>query len=255
MNRLVNILVDIGNSRIKWALQSANELTNMQALPYQQSNLAELLTKAWGNLPKPKQVLIANVAGSQVKAICQAWLQQKWGIEGYFVSSEQRKFSVDNAYHQPEKLGVDRWLSLLAAYMSLKKAVCIIDCGTSITVDVVNSQGQHLGGLIAPGLTLMRKALAQGTAGCPQVNAALETAEGLSLGHNSEACIKRGTLMMAIAFIKRAAQQAHEQIGDELSCLISGGDAQLLLPYLTSNYQHHPDLVLQGLALYAEKVA
>ena len=96
-----------------------------------------------------------------------AWVESKWGVPFKTIKAEAQQGALINGYMEPERLGVDRWLAMLAVIEEEQPEVpiCVIDCGSAITIDAVNAKGEHVGGLIVPGISMMRNALVKGTSG------------------------------------------------------------------------------------------
>ena len=152
-------VVDIGNSSIKWAGYKEGAITDGQSYLRSGSSVAEDLQAIWGGLPTPGEMICSCVAGAEFEQAFIQWCQDTWDLEPVFVYATEQACGVNNAYINAERLGADRWAALLAAHRLVPGPVCIIDCGTAITIDVVQDDGQHLGGLILPGLKLMRESL------------------------------------------------------------------------------------------------
>jgi type III pantothenate kinase len=244
------LLLDIGNSSIKWCWLDDGQLRDTGKVLHADAELAGVLDEAWRNLPQPGAVWVSNVAGSELAGALEQWLQQRWALLPQYATSSETWGEVRNAYEEPGKLGVDRWLALLAAHKARKQSVCIIDCGTAITVDVVASSGQHLGGLIVPGLGMMRDALYAGTEGV-QESIAESPASGL-LARDTAGAVEAGPRYAMVAFIDRICAEMGKELDEPMTCLLTGGDAPEILPLLTAEVEHEPLLVLQGLALIAE---
>ena len=121
-----------------------------------------------------------------------AYIQSLWGITAICLSVSRQAGGVMNAYDDIDQLGVDRWLTIIAAWNRYRSAVCIVDCGTALTLDVVSASGQHAGGFIVPGLTLMGDVLNRQT---QQINASLDQKLSLELGRNTRECISNGAVM------------------------------------------------------------
>src|SRR5690606_16101045 len=105
------------------------------------------------------RMLVASVRGDGFKKVFSSVMTEKWHLQPEFATVTASCAGVQNGYVVPEKLGVDRWLALLAAYTTAAGPCCVVDCGTTITVDFVDRTGRHRGGYIVPGLHLMRDAL------------------------------------------------------------------------------------------------
>ncbi len=249
------LLVDAGNTRIKWASLEMGVLQPGAAILRRcASEDIDALIATRGGMPTPGRLLVASVAGAELCALLTARSRQLWGIEPEFISSQPEGFGVTNAYLEPQRLGVDRWLALIAARRAVAGPVCVVDCGTALTIDVMAEDGQHLGGLIIPGLGLMRHALLVNTA---DIKAALETASPQSvalLAKDTHGGVMGGTMYAVIATIDRVVRDLGEEIGGRLTCLLTGGDGGVILPLLSTDtvFHHEPDLVLQGLAIVAE---
>jgi type III pantothenate kinase len=244
------LLLDIGNSFIKWCWLDDGRLCDAGEVLHAEAALASVLDEAWQDLPQPEAVWVSNVAGNELAGALEQWLQQTWGLLPEYATSNASRDEVRNAYNEPGRLGVDRWLALLAAYEISKQAVCIIDCGTAITVDVMASSGQHLGGLIVPGLGMMRDGLYAGAHGVEDAVTA-PPAGGL-LACDTAGAVEGGTLYAVVAFIDRVCADMERELDEPMTCLLTGGDAPDILPLLNVEIEHEPLLVLQGLALIAE---
>jgi len=238
------ILIDIGNTRIKWAEQHAGKLGNMHAILHIDNNIDGLLITAWQKLSRPEKIYLACVSSVAIKLQVISVAQQLWpDISIQELRTEKHALGVSNAYPQYSKLGVDRWLSMLAAYNSYSSPVCIIAFGTAITLDIVNQQGQHLGGMIMPGLNLMKHALSKATANlsfCAQ-----QYPQGLA--NDTEAAIYNGNLNAIKGFIEQglASSELHLQL------VLTGGDAKFISETLGLEAAIDEQLVLKGLALIA----
>jgi type III pantothenate kinase len=244
----MNLLIDIGNSRLKWASEQAGQISSIHALDYRQDHAYQDLEQQWQTLPRPSKIAIACVGAAQQITELEALANRLWpAIEIILPKSSVAFGSVINAYPNPEKLGVDRWLALLAAHQHYRGNSCIIDCGTAITLDFIDSHGQHRGGLISPGLLLMKKALAQNTAA---LNLNQQT-QALGLADNTVNAIDSGTLLAVIGLIETAIKryQPVEQV------IITGGDADLIKQYLTMALIVDEQLVFKGLQRIIESKA
>ncbi|MEQ1529762.1 MAG: type III pantothenate kinase [Methylococcales bacterium] len=236
----MNLLIDIGNTRLKWASSQNQQLTTGPALVNTQLNQQQLW-RYWQHLPKPQRIGIATVSADHLLALVQSVAAQLWpGVQIIAAQAQANAFGVINAYQQPETLGVDRWLTLVAARHHYPAPAFIVDCGTAITIDLIDATGLHQGGLISPGLTLMKTALAKGTAQLPLT----ETSFSFGLANNTAAAIYSGTLAGAAGLIEYTYQQHRDS-----QLILTGGDATLIAEQLLSNAIIDADLVLRGLAI------
>ncbi|MCX7067661.1 MAG: type III pantothenate kinase [Methylococcales bacterium] len=240
----MKLLVDMGNTRLKWATINDAQLITGEPLLNTQLNRQALL-KLWQPLVTPTQLVIACVTANQSLALVMAVAVSLWAdINIVRVSSQAQGFGLTNAYLQPEKLGVDRWLALIAARHFYAVPACVVDCGTAITVDLIDADGHHLGGLISAGLALMKKSLAHGTDALPFS----DTLYPLEAANSTEAAIYSGTLLAAIGLIEQVLAKHSDVL-----VILTGGDAALIASHLSIKAIVDPDLVLRGLAIAADK--
>lgn len=235
------LLIDMGNTRLKWALAEHGQLHGQAALMNMQLDRATL-KQHWQSLPTQQQVAIACVSAGPLLALVQSISHELWPQAGISqAQSQAHALGVTNAYQQPEKLGVDRWLALIAAHWHYPSAVCVVDCGTAITVDLLEANGEHRGGYISPGLALMRKALAQGTNALPHIDNPYPEQPAQA----TEAAIYSGTLLAARGLIEHvlATHAAPAQL------LLTGGDAAIIAGHLNIPAEIDNDLVLRGLLI------
>lgn len=237
----MNLLVDSGNTQLKWATLEEDGFISSHALVNQLISRQQLI-ETWKPLTPPKRLAIACVSSTPLLELVFAVAVELWPlIDIIKVKAEANAFGVVNAYEQPEKLGVDRWLAMVAVRNHYKTQACIVDCGTAITVDLIDAEGNHQGGLISPGLTLMKQSLATGTAALPfnQTNHLVGPATF------TEAAIYSGTLYAAIGLIEQVLSQ---QLGS-MPLILTGGDAEIIAGRLTGKPLIDLDLVFRGLAV------
>jgi len=254
------LLIDVGNSFVKWAWLESSWLKRTQkGLPVLQDageflhageDLISTLDQAWKELPKPDHVWLSNVAGEALQNTLQDWIHRQWGCQMLVASTQRRSGDVVNAYSDHSQMGVDRWLGLLAANAGGSGPRAVIDCGSAITVDAVSDTGQHLGGLILPGMKMMRDSLYADTKGINQTEAT-EEVPGMLFANNTRTAVDVGCHYSIVAFIERIIGDMNKELGAELTCIITGGDAEDVLPLLSAKVEHQDLLVLEGLAVYA----
>ncbi len=242
------LLADIGNSRIKWGRLDAGEYSPGQSAEWSADRLEALLEVHWGHLPRPGTIWAANVAGPAAAEIMNRWCEGRFGSEPRYATSSAELAGVTNSYAEPSKLGVDRLLAMAAARRRYGEAVCVVDCGTAVTVDLLDGQGVFRGGVIAPGSGLMRRALSRATYALPPSHAAASSVCALSTGDG----IAAGCLLAVVAFIERIYREFSQVLGGAPACVVTGGEAPLILSRVALKCDHDPDLVLRGLACVAE---
>jgi type III pantothenate kinase len=239
-------LVDMGNSSIKWAILAQDHLGPQKRLLYN-DNLDNLLTQAWLSLDVPLSgVWVSNVAGPKKAEILTHWIKSHWKLEPTFIKTSRSFCGIKNGYKNPEELGVDRWLALIGAYKLEKGMLCVVDCGTAVTLDVLSANGYHQGGLIIPGVTIMHNALFRNTYALAPLKKTLnENSEKSFLAHDTFMGITLGTLYAIIGSIEHVINTLEKQ-ENQVQLILTGGSASALESLLVP-YRLVPDLVLQGI--------
>lgn len=237
----MNLLIDIGNTRVKWGLARAGVLADTGAIWREHTPdwTTELPAEAVSAL------YVASVAHDSAIEALTGFAAHR-GLALQRVVSGPRSGALLNAYAEPERLGVDRWMACIAAQARAAGSVLVADVGTALTLDWVSADGGHGGGLIAPGVNSMRAALRRTT----QMRPTHTPDEHAWLARDTDSAIAAGTLRCAIALLDSAAAElAPERL------LLTGGEATLIAPRLAQPWQVAPHLVLEGLALHAERDA
>lgn len=242
----MDLLIDIGNTSLKWVTSGSDQALPMQSLRHH-GGLPLDLNAAWEELPAPRRVRVSNVAGRALGEALSRTCRALWGLEPVFAGVQPRCGGVTIAYAQPERLGVDRWLALLAARRIASGPVLIVDAGTAVTYDALLADGQHLGGLILPGVALMRAAVLSGTQIPP-----VESGGCRDLwARDTASAVSTAALWAPAALAERLHQHLRTQCGSQPELILTGGDGERLLAVLQHPARLVPDLVLQGLALLA----
>jgi len=230
--------IDVGNTLLKWRTVEAGVVQDHGRCPTK-----ELTTAMPAQWPaQVERVRISNVAGPVVASLLLAYCKARWNCQPEFAVTCHQAAGVTNSYSDPSRMGVDRWLAMLAAYKDCNGACCVVDCGSAITVDYVEQDGQHRGGFIIPGLRLMSESLQSNTAEV-LVDRTIEQFE-TAPGCHTSAAVAHG-----INFAFKALQEklVRELEDDALDALyITGGDG-VLFHQLAGVGQLHPDLVMEGL--------
>jgi type III pantothenate kinase len=242
------LLLDIGNSALKWARAHGRQLLDGGRFVHRDTDLQAYADASWKPADRPASIVVANVAGPAIAASLSAWAKQQWGLEPRFLVSGRAAGGVTNGYAVPETLGIDRWAALVGARATTPDAACVVDCGTAITVDLLDTQGRHRGGLIVAGIDLMQQVLQRNT-----VNLLVPLAQTAAapLADNTADAIVSGSVYAAAAAIERIVRDMAAAAGGSVEVLLTGGDAGRVAPLLTLRYEQHPDLVLRGLAILA----
>ncbi len=241
----MNLLVDLGNSRLKWGVGNGVDIIPGAPIRLDNGLFDEMLFNALKELDAPRKVAVSSVSSETLSLkICEVANRLWPSAEIVIAQTNKKALGVQNAYKNPKQLGVDRWLCMLAMRRFYSIPACVVDCGTAITVDLLNEKGTHLGGLIMPGLTLMKKSLYQGT----QQLQFTEQKFPAGLSDSTEAGIYSGTLFSAVGMVEHVLHNQKEKF----NLILTGGDAELLAEHISIEYAIEPDLVLQGLSVYLD---
>jgi len=238
--------VDLGNTRGKWRLLDGAAARARGSLATADLRRGELPAD-WAQL-RPQRVRAANVAGADAAVALERGIREQFGLGVAFARVEQHCAGVTCAYRDVARLGVDRWLAVLAAYQRDPRAALIVDCGSAVTLDLVDNAGQHLGGYILPGLNLMRRALYQDT-DAVRVAAAWEPGMALAPGRDTAAAVNRGLPLMVLGALERAREMLAVEAGAAPSLWITGGDGAFIASLCDLPHRLAPELVMDGLAL------
>lgn len=237
------LFIDAGNTRIKWGLRDSAVWTSRGTLAYDE--MPQLAAQLHG----VTVAVVASVAGPEVDAALQAMFDAS-GIEASRIKSAAGACGVVNGYAQPGQLGCDRWAALVAAW-KLKQSACVVaTAGTALTVDALSSRGQFVGGLIVPGLALMKSALAANTAGVARVDGSL-----VDFAANTGDAVHSGALKAMAGAVEQMLASLEKREGCSPQLLLSGGDAALLQSALGGAGEIVDNLVLEGLVLISEELA
>ncbi len=250
------LLIDAGNTRIKWATVNAVQARPAGLAQWAQTgslsheefmNAKAGGAEPWCKLPV-QRVVVSNVAGKQIQDALARSFQDKNYMVDWFASKAELG-GITNLYRDSTQLGCDRFASAIAAHALFPdQALIIATCGTATTIDAVTAEGHFIGGMITPGLKLMAQSLAQNTAQLPKV--ADYTSATAHFANHTEAAIVSGCLAAQAGAIEHAAQEWVTQLNtpsDNLLCIVSGGAAQYIMPSLRVRHQFVDNLVLIGL--------
>jgi len=238
--------VDAGNTALKWRLSDAKQgVVGRGRSVYGDAKLFFDVAKQF---PAISMVRFSSVAKPEVEASIAARVLKLWNIPIVAAKTKSSFAGLTIAYEDENRLGVDRWLAMLAARNVAEGAICVVDCGSAITVDMVNAEGLHQGGYIVPGLAMQRKALLNSTG---QIRIDQDVGNtSVNWGRNTEEAVSFGVLQMAVSFIDAIVDRL--QGGSKpVALFLTGGDASVLRQRLKNGEQfcECPELVMDGLAV------
>ena len=239
--------LDLGNTRGKWRLIGGSEVVARGTLAVADIHSGRLPPQ-WRQL-QPRRVRAANVAGPEVAAGLEQAVYAELGLPVEFARVMPSCAGVTCAYREIERLGVDRWLAVLAAHERDAGPALVVDCGSAVTLDLIDTGGRHLGGYILPGLELMRRALYRDTSAV-QVPQAFVAGMSLAPGDSTDQAVNRGLPLMVLGMMDRALAYLQRERGAVAPKLwLTGGDAELISSLYERPHELVPELVLDGLAL------
>lgn len=259
------MLVDIGNTRIKWAIWRAGRLAPMRAAFHQgwaQKDYERHLFgggSETGPMPLGRRVsaiVVASVAGARVNRLLTAAARHACGVRPRFIATSRRAAGVTTRYIETWRLGVDRFIGVIGARSLLGAAgVCVVNAGTAVTIDLLDAQGVHRGGAILPGPRLMVASLLEGTAGIGRrargkADPQQRSHRAALFARSTRAAIEGGARYAAASAVDRAVTEARRVLGKTPRVLLTGGGADELEPLIRARHVRVADLVLRGIAAH-----
>lgn len=234
------LAIDCGNSRVKWGLHRGGRWRGGGTVGV--SDLASL-GKRWRGVGVEDTIVVANVAGRGVKARLEQILGRR-SAAPIWVRATRQACGVTNRYHRPAQLGADRWAALVGAWSMVRGPCLVVGAGTATTADILRSDGTFAGGVIIPGVDLMKRSLARGTAG-------LDLAKGrhAAVPRNTADAIETGCVLAQAGAIERM----FEMTEPGAVCVISGGAAGQIARRLGMPLRLVDNLVLEGLVRIAQE--
>lgn len=235
--------LDVGNSAVKWRLLNSGEVVDRGV----GRDLADCGVFAMGQLRalNVQRCRLVSVRSEVETFQLVRALQDAFGVVVAVARSSHTLDGVVNGYECFSRLGADRWLAVVAAFKRYKTACIVIDLGTAITIDWVNSVGRHEGGYIVPGLSLMVRSLEQGTQRIESIGQGLEWESGV--GRSTASCVLNGSIAMIRSFVESQVLMARDCYGDNCVAVVSGGSGAILGGIAGLVFE--PELVFDGLAI------
>jgi type III pantothenate kinase len=245
------LLVDVGNTRVKWAMRGDGHTSPQRAAEHAGWSVDDWRRELFDG-PPVGRVLAATVAGADSRRALEAAARLAGALRVDFVASTAVMAGVRNAYPEPGLLGVDRWVAVIGAFHLAHGACCVVDVGTAATLDTVDASGQHLGGFIVPGPQMMVRSLHAGTSNLAAHTAASPASGAQLFADNTRDAIERGCRIALAALIDRTCAELARRTAPAPRLYCTGGAVDEVLPYVLAPYERVPDLVLRGLACIAD---
>jgi type III pantothenate kinase len=232
----VILQLDLGNSALKWRCWGPEGALARGSLPVAGPLSLPELSGA------PQDVWVASVAGPAANAELVDLVSQRWQLGAWFAQSEAFSLGVTNSYQEPSRMGVDRWLAMIAAWHRIGDAFCVVDAGSALTIDFVDASGCHRGGYIVPGVAMMERSLLGETA---RVRFDEAPRDRMVPGTSTESAVFNGLQLAQVGAIALAL----DRFGQGEALVFTGGTGRQAQRLLARGGDFVEDLVLDGLSL------
>jgi type III pantothenate kinase len=237
--------MDVGNSSAKWRLIVDGHIQQRGIYVHEDADSQLALLDCASDI---EQIWVSSVASPAAESQLTVLLQQRWGVKPWFARSAAVTGGMRNSYEQPQRMGVDRWLAMLAGWRRTQSRVCVVDAGSALTIDLVSASGQHEGGYIIPGPALMERALFLDT---DRVRFGEEVGYSLLPGQSTAEAVRHGVALAQAGAVQLALTRCAGEAPDLLFC---GGGGEQLAGMLDTGGEFVGDLVFEGLEQMAEDV-
>ena len=248
------LAVDIGNTRLKWALfdQPRPGAAMLAQGAEFLENIDKLSEGPWSALPAPTRMLGCSVAADAVKRRVEEQMEELWTIPAHWVIPSAAEAGLRNGYDHPARLGADRWVAMIGARHRMlasgpARPMVVVMVGTAVTVEAVDAGGQFLGGLIVPGHGIMLRALESGTAGLH-----VPTGEVREFPTNTSDALTSGGTFAISGAIERMVQHVRQHCGEEPVRYMTGGAGWKMVPHMLLQFELVESLIFDGLLVIQE---
>ncbi|MDO6425651.1 type III pantothenate kinase [Thalassotalea sp. 1_MG-2023] len=238
----MKLLVDAGNTRIKYATLDAGILSSIHTASV--DGLTQQLSKSAAT--KTTQCFIASVKKSTILSNVIAWCKNQ-NIPVHQLHSAVQFKGLVNSYQKPDTLGVDRWLAMLGAMKLFPStSLMVVDAGTATTLDCISQQGKHLGGWIIPGIALQMSTLFDNA---EKIHGEPVAINNIALGNNTSMAVSQGALMSTLGLIEQGMKLCAKQ-GLTPNIILTGGNADYVSQHLALEHYVEPALIFHGMSQY-----
>ncbi|MEJ7687658.1 MAG: type III pantothenate kinase [Variovorax sp.] len=246
--------IDIGNTRLKWALyDAARPGASLMAQGAEfLDHIERLADGPWSGLAVPASMLGCVVAGDAVRRRAEEQLLEGFDCAARWVVASTGEAGIVNGYDHPSRLGADRWVAMIGARHRMlaqgeARPMVVVMIGTAVTVEAIDAGGRFLGGFILPGHGIMLRALESGTAGLH-----VPTGDVREFPTNtSDALTSGGTFAIAGA-VERMVQHVRTHCGAEPACYMTGGAGWKMAPSMNGDFELVDGLIMDGLLVLAQ---
>ena len=251
----MTLVIDAATTGLKWARVANGSLTGIESVAIRGVEPEAWQLKLGALTPAPERVVVANLAGATFETRFRAWCRREWRLSPEFPMAVAERLGVRNAYARPAALGIDRWLSILAARTTASGPLVIANAGVAFAVDLIDATGLHRGGCVVPGERVMREALHAQTSGIAAAALLDDASTEGAFGVNTAGAVQQGARLALAALIDWAASALEAASGATAGIFVTGVAATDVAPLVTRAAKVVPHLALQGLALLAAEAA
>ena len=235
--------IDVGNSGAKWRLVEADRVVERGRYMVSDEASRQALLGCTETLG---QILVSSVAAADADRDLADALVDQWGVQPWFARTPAQTGDLVNSYAEPGRMGVDRWLAMLAARQRVAGRLCVVDAGSALTIDLIAASGQHQGGYIIPGPALMERALLLDT---DRVRFDEAPDYALGPGTSTAEAVRHGIALAQAGAVLLALEQDK---ADPPTLFFCGGGGETLMKLLDRGGEWLPDLVFDGLGVMAQ---
>ena len=240
-------LIDFGNSCCKWRHGDGDTWSDVNTYFYPTDQPAEHIDELLEMFAsvQPHKVHVVSVLGEWFDNKFKQAVYQSLSVECLFYPAHVERFGVTLSYKEPLSFGADRFAAVVAAHHNCRGAKIVIDSGTATTIDVVDRDGIHLGGLIIPGAKLMCSLLANNTKKItlPDMQSSVRL-----LNTNTHDSVVSGSVLSLRYGIRAIVDDIKQEINDDVTVFVAGGESKLL-ELSAMKCVNRPNLVLEGLQI------
>ena len=245
------LLIDIGNTRIKWASVADGRFGRVRAAGHAAWRVRDF-EQVFGAAAGVDRVVVSSVASRKINGRLSLAARRVAAPSPEFVATPRRACGVTAAYREPWRLGVDRFLAMVGAHAQAARSTCIVGVGTAMTIDLLDGTGRHRGGAIIPAPPLMVSSLLQGTSGIrARARGGPAGRGGALFARSTRAAVEQGARYAAAAMVERAVREARTLLGRAPRVILTGGGAREVQALIRVSNTLMPDLVMRGLAVWA----
>jgi len=247
----VKLLLDLGNSRCKYAIVEEGEVAKYDSQNYGPFGKLYSVKSLCDQYSDASGIIISSVLSEEMNSQIKETLLSDDAENIYFLDPTENSFDVSLAYADPSTLGVDRVAAMIAVNEKYSGNNCIVDCGTAVTIDALDVKGAHLGGVILPGIDSMRKALLANT----KIEiTGIEEAEFNVLSRTTGGAIHTGCVSAVVGGIEYIVNRMASDYDGFDQVVLTGGDAKLIKSHLSLPVHTDETLVLDGLKVVSQNI-